>query len=63
MHAPRTTSTIGSLTILSMSLAAIWNPAHAQAGDSGASPEAAAKIDKGIETVVVTAQKRSQSIR
>lgn len=63
MHAPRTTSTIGSLTILSMSLAAIWNPVHAHAGDSGAGPEAAAKIDKGIETVVVTAQKRSQSIK
>ena len=40
MHAPRTTSAIGSLTILSMSLAAIWNPAHAQAGGSGPSPEA-----------------------
>ncbi|KQZ44525.1 TonB-dependent receptor [Massilia sp. Root1485] len=63
MHASRTTSAIGSLTILSMSLAAIWNPAHAQTGDSGASPDAAAKIEKGIETVVVTAQKRSQSIK
>jgi iron complex outermembrane receptor protein len=63
MQAPRTPSAIGSLTVLSMSLAAIWNPAFAQSGDSGASPEANAKIDKGIETVVVTAQKRSQSIK
>ena len=63
MHAPRTPSAIGSLTVLSMSLAAIWSPAYAQSGDSGASPEAAAKIEKGIETVVVTAQKRSQSIK
>src|SRR4051812_39008859 len=63
MHAPRTPSAIGSLTVLSMSLAAIWNPAFAQSGDSGASAVASAKIDKGIETVVVTAQKRSQSIK
>ncbi|SDE76444.1 iron complex outermembrane recepter protein [Massilia sp. PDC64] len=63
MHAPRTPSAIGSLTVLSMSLAAIWNPASAQSGDSGASPVAAAKVEKGIETVVVTAQKRSQSIK
>jgi iron complex outermembrane receptor protein len=67
MPAPRTPSAIGSLTVLSMSLAAIWNPAHAQADGSGASPVAAKQadkqIDKGIETVVVTAQKRSQSIR
>jgi iron complex outermembrane receptor protein len=63
MHATRTPSAIGSLTVLSMSLAAIWSPVHAQSGDSGASPEASAKIEKGIETVVVTAQKRSQSIK
>jgi iron complex outermembrane receptor protein len=63
MPAPRTPSAIGSLTVLSMSLAAIWSPAHAQSDGSGASPEARAKADKGIETVVVTAQKRSQSIR
>ncbi|MRW92878.1 TonB-dependent receptor [Duganella sp. FT80W] len=55
MHVPRTTSAIGSLTLLSMSLATIWHPAHAQSGDHNASPE--------IETVVVTAQKRSQSIK
>jgi iron complex outermembrane receptor protein len=46
-----------------MSLAAIWNPAHAQADSSGASPQAVKQADKGIETVVVTAQKRSQSIK
>jgi iron complex outermembrane receptor protein len=63
MPAPRTPSAIGSLTVLSMSLAAIWSPAHAQSDGSGASPEARAKADKGIETVVVTAQKRSQSIK
>jgi iron complex outermembrane receptor protein len=63
MPAPRTPSALGSLTVLSMSLAAIWNPAFAQSGDSGASPEASAKANKGIETVVVTAQKRSQSIK
>ncbi|GAB3464850.1 TonB-dependent receptor [Massilia terrae] len=62
MPASRTPSAI-SLTVLSMSLAAIWSPAHAQSGDSGASPEASAKADKGIETVVVTAQKRSQSLK
>jgi iron complex outermembrane receptor protein len=63
MPAPRTPSAIGSLTVLSMSLAAIWNPALAQSDGSGASPEARAKAEKGIETVVVTAQKRSQSIK
>jgi iron complex outermembrane receptor protein len=63
MQAARTPSTLGSLTVLSMSFAAIWNPAFAQTGDSGASPEANARIEKGIETVVVTAQKRSQSIK
>jgi iron complex outermembrane receptor protein len=62
MPAPRTPSAL-SLTVLSMSLAAIWNPVLAQSGDSGASPEARARADKGIETVVVTAQKRSQSIK
>jgi len=63
MPAPRTPAAIGSLTILSMSLAAIWNPALAQADGSGASPVAVAKDDKGIQTVVVTAQKRAQSIK
>jgi len=63
MPAPRTPAAIGSLTILSMSLAAIWNPALAQADGSGASPDAVAKDDKGIQTVVVTAQKRAQSIK
>jgi iron complex outermembrane receptor protein len=63
MYITRTPSAFGSLTILSMSLAAIWSPAYAQSGDSGASPEAKEKIDKGIETVVVTAQKRSQNIK
>jgi iron complex outermembrane receptor protein len=48
---------------LSLSLAAIWNPAFAQADASGASPEAARKADNGIQTVVVTAQKRAQSIK
>jgi iron complex outermembrane receptor protein len=46
-----------------MSLAAIWNPAYAQADGSGAAPPAVSKAEKGIETVVVTAQKRSQSIK
>jgi iron complex outermembrane receptor protein len=46
-----------------MSLAAIWNPAFAQSDASAASPEAVAKNDKGIQTVVVTAQKRAQSIQ
>jgi len=63
MAVPRTPSAIGSLTVLSMSLAAIWSPAHAQADGSGASPEAARKADNGIQTVVVTAQKRAQSIK
>jgi iron complex outermembrane receptor protein len=63
MAAPRTPSAIGSLTVLSMSLAAIWSPAHAQADGSGVSPEAARKADNGIQTVVVTAQKRAQSIK
>jgi iron complex outermembrane receptor protein len=63
MPAARTPLAIGSLTVLSMALAAIWNPAQAQADGSGASPEAVAKADKGIQTVVVTAQKRAQSIK
>jgi iron complex outermembrane receptor protein len=63
MPAPRTPAAIGSLTILSMSLASIWNPAQAQADASGASPEAVKKADTGIQTVVVTAQKRAQSIK
>jgi iron complex outermembrane receptor protein len=46
-----------------VSLAAIWNPACAQSDASGASPVAVRSAEKGIETVVVTAQKRSQSIR
>jgi iron complex outermembrane receptor protein len=41
------------LTVLSMSLAAIWQPAIAQSSDSKSE----------VETVVVTAQKRSQSIK
>ncbi|MHA4867024.1 TonB-dependent receptor [Duganella sp. PWIR1] len=44
------------LTILSMSLAAIWQPAYAQADTKSDSKSE-------IETVVVTAQKRSQSIK
>jgi iron complex outermembrane receptor protein len=63
MPTMRTPSALGPLTILSMSLAAIWNPAHAQADGSGASPQAVQKAEKGVETVVVTAQKRSQSIK
>jgi iron complex outermembrane receptor protein len=63
MPAPRTPAAIGSLTILSMSLASIWHPAQAQADASGASPEAVKKADTGIQTVVVTAQKRAQSIK
>jgi iron complex outermembrane receptor protein len=63
MPAPRTPAAIGSLTVLSMSLAAIWSPAQAQADASGASLDAVAKNDKGIQTVVVTAQKRAQSIK
>jgi iron complex outermembrane receptor protein len=63
MPAARTPLAIGSLTILSMSLASIWNPAQAQADASGASPEAVKKADTGIQTVVVTAQKRAQSIK
>ncbi|WP_229452183.1 TonB-dependent receptor [Massilia niastensis] len=53
----------GPMTILSLSLAAIWNPAFAQADASGASPVAAKQADQGIETVVVTAQKRSQNVK
>jgi iron complex outermembrane receptor protein len=56
----RSPASLGSLTVLSMSLAAIWHPAHAQ---SAANAAAAAKKETGIETVVVTAQKRSQSIK
>jgi len=63
MPSSRTPSALGQLTVLSLSLAAIWNPAHAQADASGASPVAAKTAEKGIETVVVTAQKRSQSIK
>jgi iron complex outermembrane receptor protein len=51
------------MTVLSMSLAAIWNPAFAQAEGSAASPTAVKKAENGIETVVVTAQKRSQNIK
>jgi iron complex outermembrane receptor protein len=58
MSSKRTPSTLGSLTILGMSLASIFNPAQAQ--DAGtATPEQAAPM----ETVVVTAQKRSQNIK
>ena len=60
MPTNRTPASLGSLTVLSMSLAAIWQPAHAQSAVDAA---AAAKKDTGIETVVVTAQKRSQSIK
>jgi iron complex outermembrane receptor protein len=63
MPSTRTPSALGQLTVLSMSLAAIWNPAFAQADSSGAAPPAVSKAGKGIETVVVTAQKRSQSIK
>jgi iron complex outermembrane receptor protein len=63
MPSSRPQSALGSLTVLSLSLAAIWNPAFAQADASGASPEAAKKADNGIQTVVVTAQKRAQSIK
>ncbi|WP_229464090.1 TonB-dependent receptor [Massilia sp. 9I] len=59
----RTPSALGPLTVLSMSLAAIWNPAYAQADASGASPPAVKKAEQGIETVVVTAQKRSQNVK
>jgi iron complex outermembrane receptor protein len=51
------------MTVLSMSLATIWNPAFAQADSSAASPTAVKKAENGIETVVVTAQKRSQNIK
>jgi iron complex outermembrane receptor protein len=63
MPTTRTPSALGSLTALSMSLAAIWNPAFAQADGSGAAPPAVKKAESGIETVVVTAQKRSQNIK
>ena len=63
MPSSRTPSALGQLTVLSLSLAAIWNPAYAQADASGASPVATKNAEKGIETVVVTAQKRSQSIK
>ncbi len=56
-----TSSSLGKLTLLSMSLAAIWHPAHAQ--NSTTSTETQANANTGIETVVVTAQKRSQSIK
>jgi iron complex outermembrane receptor protein len=57
----RSPASLGSLTVLSMSLAAIWQPAHAQSDAAAAA--AAAKKETGIATVVVTAQKRSQSIK
>jgi iron complex outermembrane receptor protein len=63
MRTTHTPSTLGSLTVLSMSLAAIWNPAFAQADSGAASPPAVKKAENGIETVVVTAQKRSQNIK
>ena len=63
MPSPRTPSALGPLTVLSVSLAAIWNPAFAQSDASGASPVAVKKAEQGIETVVVTAQKRAQSIK
>ena len=66
-HYPRP---FGRLTILAMSLAAI-QPAYAQeaAATAAAATEAtttvaaASKRDTGIETVVVTAQKRTQNIK
>lgn len=54
-----TSTTLGSLSVLAMSIAAIWHPAHAQ--DSAAAQADDSKTQ--IETVIVTAQKRSQSIR
>lgn len=63
MPSMRTPSALGPLTVLSMSLAAIWNPAYAQADASGASPPAVKKAEQGVETVVVTAQKRSQNVK
>ena len=64
-------SAIGSLTILSLSLAAIGMPAHAEASpeaqsalESSAAPAAAQeKKNSGLDTVVVTAQKRSQNAK
>ncbi|WP_020654721.1 TonB-dependent receptor [Massilia niastensis] len=62
MSFTRSPSALGSLTILSMSLAAIWSPAQAQsAADAAPAPDR--KADTAIETVVVTAQKRSQNIK
>jgi iron complex outermembrane receptor protein len=62
MPTPRTPASLGSLTVLAMSLAAIWQPAHAQT-ESAVTATAAARQETGIATVVVTAQKRSQSIK
>jgi iron complex outermembrane receptor protein len=45
-----------------MSLAAIWNPAYAQSESSAAAPTKD-KTSSTMETVVVTAQKRSQNIK
>jgi iron complex outermembrane receptor protein len=65
MSFTRSPSALGSLTILSMSLAAIWSPAHAQSAAPAldTAPAVDRKADTAIETVVVTAQKRSQNIK
>lgn len=63
MPSTRNPSQFGSLTILSMSLAALWQPAHAQDSAAAAEAASASRNKNSIETVVVTAQKRSQSIK